>query len=248
MCSTSGRPWPQPAGHHPSHRVGIRTLACRGVPAQTRHGCSMQCSGHVARRAGARLAREDAFSGRHQADVGVDQQSTPHQAPFLNDGSYPETSRRSPPPARSRNIMGNMGCAAKGHSSIPDQWHRRLACGAPPAPLPSLPPGRNRPDDADDLAIEVPFNYSPHIKSQRLCAIIHVFYPDLCAEIIKYLENVPSGIDVFVSTTSDTKRRRSKTISRVSPRARWKYESSKTAGATSLPSWWAFEMSMTDTI
>ena len=51
-----------------SHRVGIRTLACRGVPAQTRHGCSMQCSGHVARRAGARLAREDAFSGRHQAD------------------------------------------------------------------------------------------------------------------------------------------------------------------------------------
>ena len=94
-----GRPWPQPAGHHPSHRVGIRTLACRGVPAQTRHGCSMQCSGHVARRAGARLAREDAFSGRHQADVGVDQQSTPHQAPFLNDGSYPETSRRSPPPA-----------------------------------------------------------------------------------------------------------------------------------------------------
>lgn len=82
-----------------------------------------------------------------------------------------------------------------------------LRAGLRPPPLPSLPPGRNRPDDADDLAIEVPFNYSPHIKSQRLCAIIHVFYPDLCAEIIKYLENVPSGIDVFVSTTSDTKRR-----------------------------------------
>lgn len=70
-----------------------------------------------------------------------------------------------------------------------------------------LPPGRNRPDDDDDLAIEIPFNYSPDIKPQRLCAIIHVFYPDLCAEIIRYLENVPGRIDVFVSTTSDTKRR-----------------------------------------
>ena len=74
------------------------------------------------------------------------------------------------------------------------------------------------------------------------------FYPDLCAEIIKYLENVPSGIDVFVSTTSDTKRREIEDHFTGFSRARWKYESSKTAGATSLPKLVAFEMSMTDTI
>ena len=247
MCSTSGRPWPQPAGHHPSHRVGIRTLACRGVPAQTRHGCSMQCSGHVARRAGARLAREDAFSGRHQADVGVDQQSTPHQAPFLNDGSYPETSRRSPPPAHA--LATSWGIWAALRKAIRAfRTNGIAACGAPPAPLPSLPPGRNRPDDADDLAIEVPFNYSPHIKSQRLCAIIHVFIPTCARKSSSTWRTCPAESTYSFRPHRTPSAGRSKTISRVSPRARWKYESSKTAGATSLPSWWAFEMSMTATI
>ena len=74
------------------------------------------------------------------------------------------------------------------------------------------------------------------------------FYPDLCAEIIKYLENVPSGIDVFVSTTSDTKRREIEDHFTGFTKGALEVRVFETAGATSLPSWWAFEMSMTDTI
>ena len=206
----------------------------------------MQCSGHVARRAGARLAREDAFSGRHQADVGVDQQSTPHQAPFLNDGSIlkPRAALR-----RLRTLATSWGIWAALRKAIRAFRTNGIAgLRGSARPSPSLPPGRNRPDDADDLAIEVPFNYSPHIKSQRLCAIIHVFIPTCARKSSSTWRTCPAESTYSFRPHRTPSAGRSKTISRVSPRARWKYESSKTAGATSLPSWWAFEMSMTDTI
>jgi lipopolysaccharide biosynthesis protein len=72
--------------------------------------------------------------------------------------------------------------------------------------LPPRPP--NRPDDLDDYAFAVPFDFpvaSP--AGLRACAIIHVFYPELCSEILACLENIPVRVDAFISTTSEEKRR-----------------------------------------
>lgn len=73
---------------------------------------------------------------------------------------------------------------------------------APAAPLPS-----NRPADNEDYAFEVPFQMPAARDERRACAIIHAFYPELCAEMRGYLENVPGRLDLYISTTSDEKRR-----------------------------------------
>lgn len=59
-----------------------------------------------------------------------------------------------------------------------------------------------------DYAFEVPFRYSPQFRKRRVCAIVHAFYPELCSEIRKYLENTPGSLDVYISTTSADKRER----------------------------------------
>lgn len=64
----------------------------------------------------------------------------------------------------------------------------------------------NRPADEDDYAFRVPFAYNPTLQEHRVCAIIHVFYPELCFEMRSYLENVPGRLDLFISTTSEEKR------------------------------------------
>jgi lipopolysaccharide biosynthesis protein len=71
--------------------------------------------------------------------------------------------------------------------------------------LPPRPP--NRPDDLDDHAYAVPFEFAVRVPQElRVCAVLHVFYPELCAELIACLQNIPVRADVFVSTTSTEKR------------------------------------------
>ncbi|ANN69088.1 rhamnan synthesis F family protein [Bordetella bronchialis] len=67
-------------------------------------------------------------------------------------------------------------------------------------------PGPNRPRDRDDYAFEVPFRYVVRQPQVNCCAVIHVFYPDMAGLIRKYLENVPTGLDVYISTTSEEKK------------------------------------------
>lgn len=64
----------------------------------------------------------------------------------------------------------------------------------------------NRPSDDQDFAFEVPFRAPAARDERRACAIIHAFYPELCAEMRGYLENVPGQLDLYISTTSDQKR------------------------------------------
>ena len=64
----------------------------------------------------------------------------------------------------------------------------------------------NRPADEDDFAFELPFGHPAPRDQRRACAIVHAYYPELCAEIRRYLENVPSQLDVYISTTSSAKR------------------------------------------
>ncbi|ARP88272.1 rhamnan synthesis F family protein [Bordetella genomosp. 9] len=73
--------------------------------------------------------------------------------------------------------------------------------------LPPRPP--NRPDDLDDYAYAVPFQFPITIPPElRVCAVLHIFYPELCAELLACLRNIPVRADVFVSTTSAEKRDR----------------------------------------
>lgn len=75
----------------------------------------------------------------------------------------------------------------------------------PPAPIAAAP--SNRPADSEDFAFEVPFSTADARDGRRACAIIHAFYPELCAEMRSYLENVPGQLDLFISTTSEDKRK-----------------------------------------
>lgn len=73
-------------------------------------------------------------------------------------------------------------------------------------PAPAAPAPSNRPADSEDYAFEVPFRAPAARDGRRACAIIHAFYPELCAEMRGYLENVPGQLDLYISTTSDDKR------------------------------------------
>lgn len=71
--------------------------------------------------------------------------------------------------------------------------------------LPSRPP--NRPDDLEDFAYAIPFDFAVSVPPDlRVCAVLHIFYPELCSELMECLENIPLRADVFVSTTSTEKR------------------------------------------
>lgn len=68
--------------------------------------------------------------------------------------------------------------------------------------------GPNRPRDRDDFAFEIPFRYPvSRDPALRACAVVHAFYPELVPQIRSYLEKVPGQLDVYISTTSDEKRR-----------------------------------------
>lgn len=66
----------------------------------------------------------------------------------------------------------------------------------------------NRPKVKKDFAFEIPFQCPVNRNENiRVCAIVHIYYLDLAAEIKRYLENVPGGLDVYISTVSEDGRR-----------------------------------------
>lgn len=62
-----------------------------------------------------------------------------------------------------------------------------------------------RPRNENDFALETPFRYATVANTERVAAIIHVFYPDLLPAVIEKLANIPAGVDLFLSTDSEAK-------------------------------------------
>jgi lipopolysaccharide biosynthesis protein len=61
----------------------------------------------------------------------------------------------------------------------------------------------NRPKIKNDFSFEIPFKYQVARRPDtRACAIIHIYYVDLAAEIRSYVENVPGQLDLYISTIS----------------------------------------------
>ncbi|MGU3547185.1 rhamnosyltransferase WsaF family glycosyltransferase [Methylobacterium sp. A52T] len=64
-----------------------------------------------------------------------------------------------------------------------------------------------RPNERTDLCLEVPFRWS--IKSthlpEKVAVIAHIFYTELCIEILAAIANIPVRADVFISTDSSEK-------------------------------------------
>ncbi|TRM54257.1 hypothetical protein YH64_003705 [Achromobacter sp. LC458] len=88
-------------------------------------------------------------------------------------------------------------------------WHGVRARLSAPSPATAPAPAShawNRPADEDDYAFELPFADPTPRDGRSACAIVHAFYPELCPDVRRYLENVPGQLDVYISTTSDEKR------------------------------------------
>ncbi|MFM0328578.1 rhamnan synthesis F family protein [Paraburkholderia strydomiana] len=69
------------------------------------------------------------------------------------------------------------------------------------AAVPITPPEAARAIEIDYSA-KVPFSFSEHaeLKTKRVAAILHLFYPDLAPEFRDYLDNIPVEVDVYIST------------------------------------------------
>ncbi|SDQ16579.1 Glycosyltransferase like family 2 [Paraburkholderia fungorum] len=70
------------------------------------------------------------------------------------------------------------------------------------APLPPVtPPEAGRAIEIDYSA-KVPFQFPTlkQLKTERVAAIIHLFYPELAPEFRVYLNSIPVGVDIFIST------------------------------------------------
>lgn len=53
-----------------------------------------------------------------------------------------------------------------------------------------------------DFALKVPLDYAaPHV-NLKVAAVVHIFYPELAAELKSLLLNIPCAVDVYISTTS----------------------------------------------
>ena len=58
----------------------------------------------------------------------------------------------------------------------------------------------------EDFALKVPQNFSAPLVNQKVAAIVHVFYPELAADMKNLLLNIPCAVDVYISTTSPEKK------------------------------------------
>ena len=54
----------------------------------------------------------------------------------------------------------------------------------------------------NDFALKVPLDFPTPTANQKIAAVVHMFYPELAAEIKNFLLNIPCAVDVFISTTS----------------------------------------------
>ena len=67
-------------------------------------------------------------------------------------------------------------------------------------------PGR-RPTDETDFALEVPFHFNAGFAHTRsIAALVHCFYPDVLSPILARLENIPTAVDLYISTNTEQKR------------------------------------------
>ena len=57
-----------------------------------------------------------------------------------------------------------------------------------------------------DFALKVPLNFAAPRARLKVAAIVHIFYPELTAELKNLLLNIPCAVDVFISTTDEDKR------------------------------------------
>lgn len=61
--------------------------------------------------------------------------------------------------------------------------------------------------DEYDYSLEVPSNISDDFSfTSPIAAIIHIYYPDLTEEIVSYLNNIPTQVDLYISTSDETKK------------------------------------------
>ena len=57
-----------------------------------------------------------------------------------------------------------------------------------------------------DFALKIPLDYPIEPVKLKLAAIVHIFYPELADELKNLLLNVPTNLDVYISTTSPEKK------------------------------------------
>ena len=57
-----------------------------------------------------------------------------------------------------------------------------------------------------DFALKVPLNFDASPVNFKIAAVVHIFYPELAAELKNLLLNIPCAVDVFISTTSPEKK------------------------------------------
>jgi len=65
-----------------------------------------------------------------------------------------------------------------------------------------------RPANEMDFALETPFAFEPEPAPDRpIAAIVHAFYPEIAPLVLEKLANVPGGVDLFLSTDTEEKKR-----------------------------------------
>ena len=57
-----------------------------------------------------------------------------------------------------------------------------------------------------DFALKIPFEFSAPPADFKVAAVVHIFYPELAAELKNLLLNIPCAADVYISTTSPEKK------------------------------------------
>lgn len=56
-----------------------------------------------------------------------------------------------------------------------------------------------------DFALKVPLDYAAPPVDLKVAAVVHIFYPELAAELKSRLLNIPCAVDIYISTTSPDK-------------------------------------------
>lgn len=65
-----------------------------------------------------------------------------------------------------------------------------------------------RPTEATDLAVEIPFQYEiDSLKLPQVVAVVaHVFYPEMAAELLRYIKHIPVRADLTLTTDTTSKK------------------------------------------
>lgn len=58
----------------------------------------------------------------------------------------------------------------------------------------------------NDFALKVPLDFTVTPVRLKVAAVVHIFYPELAAEMKNFLLNIPCSVDVFISTTDEQKK------------------------------------------